>query len=119
MKNKKQLFSLLLLASCSLVQQTVFAAAASANPPGGPAIDVSAAQKKFDKNLKSLSFAAQHSEVEFENEDARLTSGERAAKYHPNLLENIKKAHKAGATISATQKEVLLKLFPNGLEILS
>ncbi len=39
MKNKKQLFSLLLLASCSLVQQTVFAAAASANPPGGPKID--------------------------------------------------------------------------------
>ncbi len=29
MKNKKQLFSLLLLASCSLVQQTVFAAAAA------------------------------------------------------------------------------------------
>ena len=39
MKNKKQLFSLLLLASCSLVQQTVFAAAASANPPGGPVIN--------------------------------------------------------------------------------
>ena len=39
MKNKKQLFSLLLLVSCSLVQQTVFAAAASANPPGGPKID--------------------------------------------------------------------------------
>ncbi len=29
MKNKKQLFSLLLLASCSLIQQTVFAAAAA------------------------------------------------------------------------------------------
>jgi hypothetical protein len=40
MKNKKQLFSLLLLVSCSLVQQTVFAAAAaSANPPGKPKID--------------------------------------------------------------------------------
>jgi hypothetical protein len=43
MKNKKQLFSLLLLASCSLMQQTVFASAASAgegsaNPPGGPSI---------------------------------------------------------------------------------
>jgi hypothetical protein len=116
MKNKKQLFSLLLLVSCSLVQQTVFAA--SANPPGGPAIDASTAQKKFDKNLKSLSFAATQAAFNFEPEDERLTPTERAVKNHPNLLENMKEALAAGATISEAQEQVLSMLLPNGLEIL-
>jgi hypothetical protein len=118
MKNKKQLFSLLLLVSCSLAQQTVFAAAASANPPGGPAIDASTAQKKFDKNLKSLSFAATQAAFNFEPEDERLTPTERAVKNHPNLLENMKEALAAGATISKAQEQVLSMLLPNGLEIL-
>jgi hypothetical protein len=51
MKNKKQLFSLLLLVSCSLAQQTVFAAAAK-DVPGSPAIDPSVKWREYAKTIK-------------------------------------------------------------------